>query len=154
MSTPTLWNSPLAEFDTLVRRAFGPTAFGTTRQTGFRPAADVDRDGDNAVIRLELPGIDVGKDVTVEVSGGQLVVKGERRDERTDDQDGRSVREVRYGAFYRRFALPGHVTADAVSASYDAGVLSVRIAGVYARTTARTIQIDGPAAPTAQNGQE
>jgi HSP20 family molecular chaperone IbpA len=147
MSTLTLWNSPLAEFDGLVRRAFGPAALSTTRPTGFRPAADIDRDGDDAVIRLELPGIEVGKDVTVEVADGQLVVRGERRDERSEDRDGRTVREVRYGSFRRQFSLPGHVTADAISAGYDAGVLSVRIAGAYAGQSARRIEISGPAEP-------
>lgn len=70
--------------------------------------------------------------MTVEVDGDQLVVRGERRDERADDSDGRGLREVRYGAFRRAFRLPTHVTAEAVSASYDAGVLSVRVAGAHA----------------------
>ncbi|HVX44003.1 MAG TPA: Hsp20/alpha crystallin family protein [Mycobacteriales bacterium] len=141
-----MWNSPLAEFDSLVRRAFGPSAFSTTRPTGFRPAADVDRDGDDAVVRLELPGIDVSQDVTVEVANGQLVVRGERRDERSEDRDGQAVREVRYGSFRRQFTLPSHVSADAVSAGYDAGVLSIRIAGAYAGQTAHRVEISGPPA--------
>jgi HSP20 family molecular chaperone IbpA len=79
--------------------------------------------------------------VTVEIDRGRLVVRGERRDERTEDRDGRSLREVRYGSFRRSFGVPAHVTADAVSASYDAGVLSVRVTGVYAGTEARRIEI-------------
>jgi len=93
------------------------------------------------VVRLELPGLDVEKDVTVEVERGQLVVRGERRDERTEERDGRTLQEVRYGTFRRSFALPRHVTADAVSASYDAGVLSVRVSGAYAGTEARKVEI-------------
>ena len=34
-----------------------------------------------------------------------------------------------------------HVTADAVAASYDAGVLTVRVSGAYAGTTARQIPV-------------
>ena len=60
MSTLTLWTrrDPFAEFDAIVRRAFNPAA-------GFTPSAEIVRDGDDAVVRLELPGIDVEKDVTV-----------------------------------------------------------------------------------------
>jgi HSP20 family protein len=148
MSTLSLWtrHDPFAEFDALVRHAFGPTA---TRRGQFVPAAEISRDGDDAVVRVELPGVDVEKDVTVEVDNGQLVVRGERRDERTEEADGRSLREVRYGTFRRSFALPQHVTADAVSASYDAGVLSVRVAGAHAGTGARRIAVTSGTIPAA-----
>ncbi|TQS42650.1 Hsp20/alpha crystallin family protein [Cryptosporangium phraense] len=136
----TLWTrrDPFAEFDALVRRSFGPTA--TARPTVFTPAAEVTRDGDDAVVRLEVPGLDVEKDVTVEVTEGRLVVRGERRDERSEERDGRSFSEVQYGSFRRTFRLPKHLTADAVSASYDAGVLTLRVAGAH----------EAPAAPEAR----
>lgn len=140
MSTLTLWTrrDPFAEFDAIVRRAFSPVA-------GFTPSAEIARDGDDAVVRLELPGIDVEKDVTVEIKDNALVVRGERRDERAEERDGRGLREVRYGAFRRSFGLPAHVTADAVAATYDAGVLTVRVAGAYADTTARQIPVTAAA---------
>lgn len=140
MSTVTLWtrNHPFAEFDALVRNAFGPAP---TRQTGFVPAAEITRDGEDAVVRVELPGIDATNDVTVELDRGRLVVRGERRDERTDNGAGRSLREVRYGSFRRSFSVPAHVTAEAISASYDSGVLNVRVTGAYAGNQAQRIAI-------------
>lgn len=132
MSALTLWSRRDPYFDSFVRRAFGPTVAFRPAVPGFSPAAEVDRDGDDAVVRVELPGVDVERDVAVEVENGRLVIRGERRDERSGDRDGRTVREVRYGSFRRSFTLPEHVGAEAVSASYDAGVLSVRVAGAYA----------------------
>ena len=148
MKTVSLWTrrDPFAEFDALVRTAFGPVAnWPAARPQGFTPAAEVTRDGDDAVVRVELPGIDFSKDVTVEVDRGRLVVRGERRDERTEDKDGARLREVRYGSFRRAFGLPAHVTADAVSASYDAGVLSVRVAGAYAGSEPQRIAVTAAA---------
>ena len=75
------------------------------------------------------------------IRGGRLVVRGERRAQTKQTKDGRSFSEVRYGSFRRAFGLPEHVTADAVSASYDAGVLSVRVAGAYAAGEKRQIAI-------------
>ena len=137
---------PFAEFDSLVRTAFAPAA-GTSQRLDFTPAVETVRDGDDVVVRLELPGVDVSNDVSVEVVNGRLVVKGERRDERpaeSQDESGQTARrisEIRYGSFERTFGLPGHVTADAVSAGYDAGILSVRVAGVYAGTEPTRIEI-------------
>lgn len=145
MSTLALWTrrDPFAEFDALVRDVFGAAPRrGAYRPAAFTPAAEITRDGADAVVRLEVPGLDAEKDVTVEVDRGRLVVRGERREESTGERGGRSFSEVRYGSFRRSFDLPEHVTADAVSASYDAGVLSVRVAGAYAATEARKIAIE------------
>lgn len=152
MNTITLWGrrDPFADFDSIVRRAFGPIATQPRRQ-GFVPAAEVSRDGADAVVRLELPGLDVAKDVTVDVEDGRLVVAGERRDERTGEG---GLREVRYGSFRRSFALPGHVTADDVTASYDAGVLTVRVAGAHASADARRIAISTAAPVAVETGEE
>src|SRR4051794_6278965 len=127
------------QFDAVVRSTFGPE-----RSSSFRPASEIVREGDDAVLRVEVPGVDVEKDIAVEVTGRQLTVKGERRDERTsedDGQQGHSLREVRYGSFSRSFTLPEHVDAEAVTATYDAGVLSVRVAGAYRSTEPRHIAV-------------
>jgi len=145
MSTLSLWTqrnpwterNPFAEFDALVRTSLAPLE----RPRAFVPASELTRDGDDAVVKLELPGLDVTNDVSVELDRGRLVVHGERRQEKTETQSGTTLRELRYGSFRRSFALPAHVTADAISASYDAGVLSVRIRGAYSGATAERIQI-------------
>jgi len=147
MSALTLWTrrDPFTEFDALVR-----AAFGTNRSAPVsRPAAEISRDGEDALVRLELPGLDPANDVTVEVDRGRLVVRGERRDQREDEE--RGLREVRYGAFRREFALPQQVSGEAVSASYDAGVLSIRVAGAYAGTEPRRIPVtSGDAQPAVE----
>lgn len=148
MANMTLWSRPAWDTERWVRDLFGPATptdwLKPANGAAFHPAAEIARDGDDAVVRLELPGVDVDNDVTVELDRGQLVIAGERHDEHADTDDGtdkRTLREVRYGAFRRSFALPSHVTGEAVSASYDAGVLSIRVAGVYAGTQAQRIAI-------------
>ena len=138
MTTLTLRRrfDPFAEFDSLFRAVAAPEL-----TMGFRPAAEVVREGEDALVRLELPGIDPEKDVTVEVEKGTLVVKGERRDERAEESNGRKLREVRYGSFRRAFQLPSHVTDADLTASYDAGVLTVKVAGAYAGSTPTRIPV-------------
>ncbi|HEU4491248.1 MAG TPA: Hsp20/alpha crystallin family protein [Jiangellales bacterium] len=122
-------------FDQLVRRTFGtrPGAVASPA-TGFVPAVDITRDGADVVIRLELPGVDVENDVDIEVADGRLTVTGRRSDTHVmrseDDERQVLVREQRYGAFRRDFALPEGVDADAVDAGYDRGILELRVHGV------------------------
>ena len=133
MSQVTLWTRPTWEIDRWVKQGVF---------NGFSPAAEIAKDGDDAAVRVELPGVDVEKDVNVEVDKGQLVIRGERRDERSEDKGGRTLSEVRYGSFRRSFKLPAHVTSDAISASYDAGVLTVRVAGAHKGAQAQRIAIE------------
>ena len=133
MSQVTLWTRPTWEIDRWVKQGV---------LNGFSPAAEIAKDGDDAVVRVELPGVDVEKDVNVEVDKGQLVIRGERRDERSEEKGGRTLSEVRYGSFRRSFKLPAHVTSDAISASYDAGVLTVRVAGAHKGAEAQRIAIE------------
>jgi HSP20 family molecular chaperone IbpA len=136
MSNVTLWARPAWDIDRWVKEGVF---------NGFTPAAEIVKDGEDAVVRLELPGVDIAKDVNVEVDKGYLVVHGERRDERACEdpaKDVRYVREVRYGSFRRSFKLPAHVSSDAVSASYDAGVLTVRVAGAHKGAEAHRIAIE------------
>ena len=139
-----LRRDPLREFDGLIRAAFGPTA---PERVSFSPAVESHRDGDDAVIRLELPGVDVEKDVNVEVKGRVLVVSGERQDQ----SEGSRFSQFRYGSFRRTFRLAPQVTAEDVSASYDAGVLTVRVAGAFAETEGHRVSISTAGASTEPN---
>ncbi|CDQ42466.1 MAG: Hsp20/alpha crystallin family protein [Mycolicibacterium neoaurum] len=135
MSSTPVRTRPASPVDIWLRDFFGNPA---PVSADFHPAAEVVRDGDDAVVRLELPGVDVNQDVHVELDRGQLVIHGERRDEHSE---GRTLSEVRYGAFRRSFKVPAQVTGEAVTASYEAGVLTVRVAGVYAGTEPQRIAI-------------
>lgn len=132
MSNLALWSRPAWDTDRWLRDFFGPAAaadWNTPATSGFKPAAEIVKDGDDAIVRVELPGVDVDQDVNVEVDRGRLVIHGEHRDERAQEKEGRTLREIRYGSFRRSFQLPTHVTGDAITASYDAGVLTVRVTG-------------------------
>lgn len=74
-------------------------------------------------VRAELPGIDPDKDVRIELSGDTLVISGERREEQKD-----KVRhEFRYGSFHRSLTMPAGFKADAITATYENGVLEVSV---------------------------
>ncbi|MCW2678800.1 MAG: heat shock protein Hsp20 [Frankiales bacterium] len=119
------------EFDELVRRGWAGREQKAPAMAGFVPAVEVVREGHDVVVRVELPGVDVERDVAIEVDKGKLVISGERRDERQEQAaEGVLVRELRYGQFRREFALPPGVSPEQVEATYDQGLLDVRVRGV------------------------
>lgn len=105
-----------------------PTSFGRIRRT-FSPSSDVFRRDDDLVARIELPGIDPDKDLSVEISDGELVVKGSRHESDEVKQDDYYRKEVWQGSYERHLPLPQGTTDDDVTAEYDKGILEVTIKG-------------------------
>lgn len=121
------------DFDELVRRAWsGAAPAGKARTAGYVPAIEMRTDGGDVLITLELPGVDIDEDVDIEVAAGRLTISGERRDrsQQRDEAGNLLVGELRYGSFRREFALPEGVGAEDVEASYDRGMLEVRVRNV------------------------
>lgn len=92
----------------------------------WRPAASIVENQNEYVVSADLPAVK-REDVSVTVENSVLSIKGERRLEKTADDETEHRRETYYGLFERRFSLPDDVDADAISAESRDGVLTVRI---------------------------
>ena len=101
---------------------------GRTWLEGFdwKPDTDVYREDGSLFIRAELAGIDP-EDVTIDVEGSVLHIKGEKRLERDVHEDDRFLRERRFGFFHRDLMLPEGVDPDKIVATFDNGVLTVEM---------------------------
>jgi len=63
----------------------------------------------------------------VKLSNGTLTISGEKKDERENKEKDYYFSERRYGSFKRAFRLPEGVDTDKIEASFDKGVLTVRL---------------------------
>ena len=106
------------------QRQFDRLARYASRQAAVLPL-DVVRHETDVTLRLDVPGIDP-EQLEVTVDRGILTISGKREEERTEN-DKFFVRERTMGTFTRRVRLSENLNAEAVEASYDHGVLEVRI---------------------------
>lgn len=93
---------------------------------GWYPAMDVVERDDHYVLRADLPGVRE-EDISVELDGDVLAVSGRREAEHDEQREGFSRIERVTGEFTRALTLPEGVDADKIEASYDRGVLEVRV---------------------------
>ena len=91
-------------------------------------------------LRFELPGVDP-KEVSVSVTGDQLLVTGEKKTSREIDEKSVYFSESRYGRFQRSFRLPEGVRSEDVKAAYENGVLQLTIP-VPAEVQPKTVRIE------------
>jgi HSP20 family protein len=117
----------------------GRTANGGSARRWI-PAMDLVETEDHLVLRADLPGIDE-KDLEIEVKDGVLTVSGERKAEHEEKSEGFYRAERAFGHFSRSLSLPDGIDADQVNATFDRGVLEVKIPKPE-ETKPRRVQID------------
>ena len=129
MTTLVRWD-PTRELDSLqsdVNRLFDGF-FGGRSANARRwiPAMDLVEADDHLVLRADLPGMSED-DVEIEIKDGVLTVAGERKAEHESKEEGFHRVERAFGRFSRQLSLPDGIDSDKVTASFDRGVLEVKI---------------------------
>jgi HSP20 family protein len=115
------------EMNRLFNTAFDAPAGGNGGSVRrWLPAMDLVETDDHFVLRADLPGMSE-EDVNIEVEDRVLTVSGERKAEHETSNEGYHRVERAFGAFSRSLTLPDGVDPEAVAASFDRGVLEVRI---------------------------
>lgn len=92
----------------------------------WRPSSDTFEVDDGLVVTLEIPGID-RSDVSLEVEGGRMTVRGERTAPPGLEADRIARQECVYGPFVRVFDLPTDIDSARITAEQRNGVLMIRL---------------------------
>jgi HSP20 family protein len=137
MTTLMPWN-PFRELrswhrdiDELFNRLFSSFPIEREREEmamvpGWLPAAESFTKDGTHVVRLDLPGVDP-KDIDVSVVNDTLVITGHRKSSEEVKEKEYHYKEIGYGRFERRLALPKGVDGEKIKASYRNGILELSI---------------------------
>jgi HSP20 family protein len=132
---------PFRELDRFTQQLFGQN--GTWSRPAVMPM-DAYRDGAQFVVHFDLPGVDPSS-VDLNVERNVLTVKAERAPSYGEDVE-LQVAERPRGVFSRQLFLGDTLDAEHVAASYDVGVLTLRIP-IAEKAKPRKIEITGGGAP-------
>ncbi len=110
-------------------RLFDSVLSGSTstwQPTVWDLALDVAENDDEYVVKASIPGINPD-DLEITYSNNTLTIKGEVKEDKELEQAHYHLRERRYGSFARSVTLPAGIEADKIEATYEAGVLKLRL---------------------------
>jgi HSP20 family protein len=119
-------------FDQLFDTVFGGNGGNGGRSNGGSslmraPETDVMETEKEIRVVTEMPGLK-REHIEIDVENNVLTIRGEKREERTEGEQGRwHLAERRYGTFSRSFVLPRDVDSDNIQASFQDGVLTVTV---------------------------
>jgi HSP20 family protein len=124
-------------------------------------ALDAHMNGDELFVQAALPGVRP-EDVEITIENGTLTIAGESRSETKDENKQYLLQEIRRGSFVRSVTLPNGLEPDKATASFENGVLTLRIPRAeqvkprqirISPTSNGTHTTDTNASPSASNGE-
>lgn len=119
-----------------------PSEFQTSIWT---PKIEVLESNGDFVVRAELPGLKK-EDIDIEISDNSIALSGERREEKKDEGEGYFRTERSYGSFYRSIPLPEGASTENAKATFENGVLEVKVAVPKRQINGRKLEIADAAA--------
>jgi len=118
-------SEPFTEINRLTQQLFGAPQTGTWSRPTAMPV-DSYRNGDQFVVAFDLPGVD--KDaIDIDVERNVLTVRAERRPIDLGEQATAQLNERPLGVFSRQLFLGDALDTEHIDATYDNGVLVLRI---------------------------
>ncbi len=108
--------------DSFVRPGFGWIA----PRGAAELAIDVYETKDDVLVKAALPGVKP-EQVHVTITGDTLSIRGETSEENEVKEENYIRKERRLGSFYRSVVLPSGIKADKADATFENGVLTLKI---------------------------
>ncbi|RTH36081.1 heat-shock protein Hsp20 [Thermus scotoductus] len=107
-----------------VRKAFEEALEKVFKEEGeiLEPLSELSEHEDHYLLRVEVPGLGP-ENLEVRLEGDQLVVEGEKKEEKRT----KHLSEIVYGRIYRAYLLPKDAKKEGIEAKLHKGVLEVRI---------------------------
>lgn len=109
-----------------LERSYEQNGEGSVSTAEWTPAVDIKEDNEKFTVHADIPGVKP-EDIEVNMEGGVLTIKGEKKAEIKTEKDGYKRVERTSGSFYRRFTLPDSANSEAISAKSKHGVLEIII---------------------------
>ncbi|MDB6088410.1 MAG: heat shock protein Hsp20 [Gammaproteobacteria bacterium] len=114
------------------------------------PQINVSETDNEIRVTAELPGVDLD-DLEVDVMEDMLVIRGDKRLERSNEDENYHFVERAYGSFQRTVQLPFAADPDQVTATFENGVLTIAVPKNNQQQ--RTRRVDVQSGAGAQSGQ-
>jgi len=132
------------------RRDWLAPVFGNELGAGiWSPQVEMLQHNGELIVRADLPGL-TKDDVKVEVTDNAITIEGERRGEKEEKREGFYRSERSYGKFYRRLPIPEGVNIKDAEATFQNGVLEVKMkTSKREQQKSRRLEITDASAPKA-----
>ncbi len=113
-------------FEDFPRRSLFSSLAAPSLMTDVVPAVDVYEEGNDYVLKAELPGLKK-EDIDITMTDDSITISGEKSHQEEIKRKDYCLWERSYGSFSRSFSIPGEIQTNKVTSKYADGVLEIRM---------------------------
>lgn len=117
-----------------------------TEDTPWYPQIEVFEKENTFTVRADLPGMKK-EDIKVELTDNALTISGERVEETEEKREGFYRTERSYGSFNRSIPLPKGAKTDKANATFQNGVLEIKMDVPEQQMNGQRLEIKEPTEP-------
>lgn len=114
------------DMNSLIDKYSRDLSFDDDLNLGVSPKIEVRETDKGYFVRAEVPGMEE-KDLDISLNENNLVIRGERKSEKKEEDKSHFFSEFKYGSFYRSIPLDEEVDENNVNATYKNGILNIEI---------------------------
>jgi HSP20 family protein len=103
---------------------FGSPLFSNMANGMLKPTLDLSASENEYTVNVEIPGVDE-KDLKIELEKNTMIIRGEKRQEKEEEEKSYYRQERFYGSFQRILSLPEDADQDGIKATFKQGVLKI-----------------------------
>ena len=122
----TVVNRLHQSLDHFFNETFSAPEASSSPSVAWVPRVDIHEEKDRFVVLADVPGVEP-KDIDITAENGVLTIRGERRSQKRETENGYERVERTSGTFLRRFTLPEGANTESIKAKQTNGVLEVTI---------------------------
>lgn len=105
-----------------------------------RPSVDYYEDNGTIIVEMDVPGVEKD-DITIELENDTLRVRAKKSHKDKQQEEGAYRLERSYHGFERTLPLPKHVDSDNATATYNNGVLEIKVPTLNQDNESNTIEV-------------
>jgi len=113
------------DFDSMLKDFFTGLTVPMSRR-GIYPLIDVKEDRDKYTFTLEAPGIEK-KDIKITMKRDELIIEGEKKEEKKQEGESYLRVERNYGKFRRAVQLGEEIDQSKINAEFKNGILNINL---------------------------
>ena len=140
----SIWSDDFGNFNRLrsdINKLFENSLSEQQKEINWAPRCDIKENENSIIVHADLPGVEKDN-IKVNIEKNLLIISGDRKQEKKEENDKYHRIERFYGSFQRQIRIPDNTDPTSIKANFENGVLNIEIPKIAKKETSHSITIN------------
>ena len=140
----SIWSDDFGNFNRLrndINKLFENSLSEQQKEVNWAPRCGIKENENSIIVHADLPGVEKSN-IKVNIEKNTLIISGDRKQEKKEDNDKYHRIERFYGSFQRQIRIPDNIDPTSIKANFENGVLNIEIPKITKKEISHSITIN------------